>query len=163
MSRVVVGVMGPGEDADDDAIAIAFELGRLIALEGWVLLTGGRDTGVMDAACRGAKTGGGLTVGILPGADVDGMSEAVDIPILTGMGQARNNINVLSSRVLFACGIGPGTASEIALALKAGKHVILLNCSEEGTVFFKALGKEKVFVASQPDEAIAIAMRQISS
>jgi len=154
--------MGPGTLASEDAMANAFELGRLIALEGWVLLTGGRDAGVMDAACRGAKKGGGLTVGILPGADVDGMSEAVDIPILTGMGQARNNINVLSSRVLFACGIGPGTASEIALALKAGKHVILLNCSNEGTVFFEALGKEKVFVASQPDEAITIAKRLIS-
>src|SRR6266850_1082239 len=128
MSRVVVGVMGPGQSASKDAIAAAFELGRLIALEGWVLLTGGRNAGVMDAACKGAREAGGLTIGILPTTDTNEMSEAVDIPILTGMGQARNNINVLSSRVIFACGMGAGTASEIALAIKAGKTVILLNC-----------------------------------
>lgn len=157
MSKVVVGVMGPGINASSNAISAAFELGRLIALEGWVLLTGGRDAGVMDAACKGAKEAAGLTVGILPGADVQGVSESVDIPIVTGMGQARNNINVLSSRVIIACGIGPGTASEIALALKAGKDVILLDCSQEGIAFFESLAKENVFVVTQPHEAIAIA------
>lgn len=149
--------MGPGGDANSDAITVAFELGRLIANEGWVLLTGGRDTGIMDAACRGARDAGGLTVGILPNADGVGMSEAVDIPIFTGMGQARNNINVLSSRVVIACGMGPGTASEVALALKAGKKVILIGSSHEAISFFESLSHENVFVASQPDEAIAIA------
>ena len=157
MSRLVVGVMGPGESASKEAIAAAFELGRLIALEEWVLLTGGRNVGVMDAACRGAKTAGGLTVGILPGEDSHGVSEAVDIPILTGMGQARNNINVLSSRVMFACGMGAGTASEIALALKAGKKVILLDCSQEAIAFFESLMEENVHVVSHPGDAIRIA------
>jgi uncharacterized protein (TIGR00725 family) len=146
-----------------NAIAIAFELGRLIALEGWVLLTGGRDIGVMDAACKGAKEAGGLTIGVLPRSESQGMSAAVDIPIITGMGQARNNINVLSSRVLIACGMGAGTASEVALALKAGKPVILLDCSEEGIAFFETIGKGRTFVVSQPNEAIAIAKRLIDS
>lgn len=163
MSKVVVGVMGPGTSANKETLAAAFELGRLIALEGWVLLTGGRDAGVMDAACKGAKEADGLTIGILPGADVQGMSESVDIPIVTGMGQARNNINVLSSRVLFACGIGPGTASEIALALKAEKKVILVDCSHEGIAFFESLGAENVSVVSRPDEAIAIAKKLIDA
>lgn len=149
--------MGPGGDANPEAIAVAFELGQLIASEGWVLLTGGRDAGIMDAACKGAKASGGLTIGILPNADGVGMSDAVDIPIFTDMGQARNNINALSSRVVIACGMGPGTASEIALALKARKKVILLGSTQEAVSFFRSLEEENVFVASQPDEAIAIA------
>lgn len=157
MSKVVVGVMGPGKTSSSEALASAFELGRLIALQGWVLLTGGRDAGVMDAANRGAKEANGITVGILPSASTNGMSESVDIPIVTGMGQARNNINVLSSRVLFACGIGAGTASEIALALKAKKVIILLDCNREGIAFFQSLDDQNVFVASQAYEAIAIA------
>jgi uncharacterized protein (TIGR00725 family) len=161
MSKIVVGVMGPGKDAGREAIDAAFELGRLIAQQGWVLLTGGRDTGVMDAANRGAKEAGGLTVGILPSADASGASEAVEIAIITGMGQARNNINALSSRVVIACGMGAGTASEVALSLKAGKRVILLGCSQEADAFFKSLGKERVFIAWQADEAIAMAKRLI--
>lgn len=161
MSKVIVGVMGPGLNATDEALATARELGRLIALEGWVLLTGGRDTGVMDAACKGAKEAGGLTVGVLPTSDTKGMSVAVDIPILTGLGQARNNINVLSSRVVIACGMGPGTASEIALAIKAGKSVVLLCCDDESASFFKLLGNESVFITDQPSEAVAFANRLI--
>lgn len=161
MSKVVVGVMGPGNRASTETLASAFELGRLIALEGWVLLTGGRDAGVMDAACKGAKEAGGLTIGMLPGSDVQGMSESVDIPIITGIGQARNNINVLSSRVLITCGMGPGTASEVALAIKAVKNVILLCCDEESKAFFKSLGRNSVFFADQPDDAVAIAKKLI--
>lgn len=153
--------MGPGNGASKDTLATAFELGRLIAIEGWVLLTGGRDAGVMDAACRGAKQEDGLTIGVLPGADHHGMSESIDIPIVTGIGQARNNINVLSSRVVFACGLGPGTASEIALAFKAGKNVILLCCDDESLAFFKSLGKESVIGARQPEDAVGIARKLI--
>jgi uncharacterized protein (TIGR00725 family) len=157
MSKIIVGVMGPGEGAGAQVCEAAFELGALIAAEGWVLLTGGRNTGVMDAANRGARSARGLTVGILPTRDAEGMSEAVDIPIMTGMGEARNNINVLTSRVVIACGLGAGTASEIALALKAGKKVILLGVNQEGEEFLKALGKGDVLSASGPREAIEMA------
>ena len=61
--KIIVGVIGPGEGANVEATATAFELGKLIAGEGWVLLTGGRRAGVMEAASRGARAGGGLTVG----------------------------------------------------------------------------------------------------
>jgi hypothetical protein len=161
MSKVVVGVMGPGSSASPDAVSFAFELGRLIALEGWVLLTGGRNEGVMDAACKGAKKAGGLTVGVLPTTNEDGMSDAVDIPILTGIGQARNNINVLSSQVLFACGMGAGTASEIALAIKKGKPVVLVSCNREAAAFFQTLGSENLFFADDPVQAVAIARKLI--
>ena len=161
MTKILIGVMGPGGGAGEEEVRAAFELGTLIAREGWVLLTGGRNAGVMDAASRGAKAGGGLTVGVLPTAEAEGVSEAVDIPVFTDMGQARNNINVLSSRVVIACGMGAGTAAEVALALKAGKKVILLCANDEAVAFFKRLGGDGVFVAESPSEAIEVARKII--
>jgi uncharacterized protein (TIGR00725 family) len=136
MKKIIVGVMGSGAEATPNDLKNAYELGKLIAHEGWVLLTGGRNVGVMDAASQGAKAANGLTIGILPTDDTNAISEAVDIAIMTDMGNARNNINVLSSNVVIACGIGAGTVSEIALALKANKKVILLNDSKEAQAFF---------------------------
>lgn len=127
MTKILIGVMGPGETATADDISLAYTLGQAIAQQGWGLLTGGRAAGVMTAASQGAQTAGGLVVGILAGEDTAQMSEAVDIAICTGMGQGRNVINVLSSHVVIACGLGSGTLSEIALALKFHKPVILLN------------------------------------
>jgi len=126
MSEILIGVMGPGESATALDLQLAYQLGELIAQAGWVLLTGGRNVGVMDAASRGAKAANGLTVGILPDADSSQISSAIDIAIATDLGSARNNLNVLSSAVIIACGMGTGTASEVALALKAKKKVILL-------------------------------------
>ena len=80
--------------------------------------------GVMEAACRGAKGGGGTTVGILPGADRGEANEFVDVAIPTGLGEARNALVVRAAEALIAVGGGYGTLSEIALALKAGKRVV---------------------------------------
>ena len=159
MRRSIVGVMGPGGGASRKDLENARRLGALVAQQGWVVLCGGRSAGVMDAVCRGAKEAGGLTVGVLPGDDAGGASEAVDIAIITGMGNARNAINVLSSDLVVACGMGAGTASEIALALKAGKNVIILGDHPEAIAFFQAIGKGRVTVAREPDEAIAAARR----
>src|ERR1700733_12429474 len=98
--HVIIGVMGAGEQALDADIQTAFILGKLIALENWVFLSGGRNAGVMDAVNKGAKSANGLTIGIMPTRDMRMISEAVDIPIITDMGSARNNINVLSSCVV---------------------------------------------------------------
>ncbi|GAB1545425.1 hypothetical protein NUACC21_81010 [Scytonema sp. NUACC21] len=155
MRKIVVGVMGPGEKAKDIDVQNAYELGKLIAQEGWVLLTGGRNVGVMEAANQGAKSANGLTLGVLPNDTEKGISEAVDIAIFTDMGNARNNINVLSSDVVIACGMGTGTASEIALALKANKKVILLTDDEESKVFFHKLSPENVYVVDDVKNAIA--------
>ena len=78
-------------------------------------------------------------VGVLPHASDRDISDAVDIAIMTGMGSARNNINVLSSDVVIACGMGAGTASEVALALKANKPIVLLTQHLESQLFFKTL------------------------
>ena len=163
MGMTLVGVMGPGDGAGEEVARAAFDLGGLIAREGWVLVTGGRRHGVMGAASRGAKSAGGLTVGILPARDDADASEHVDIPVLTGMGEARNNINVLTSRVVFACGMGAGTASEVALALKAGRRVIMLLAGAEARAFFARLGGDAVSFAESPAEAVEIARRALAA
>lgn len=147
--------MGPGAGASEDDLQAAYELGRLIAVQGWVLLSGGRNEGVMETANKGAKSAGGITIGILPTTDNDDTSEFVDFAILTGMGSARNNINVLSSDVIIACGMGPGTASEAALALKARKPVVLLTSNQAAREFFKGLNAELVHVTDTPADAIS--------
>lgn len=159
MRRIVIGVMGPGPGATERDLSNAFELGKLIAQRGWVLLSGGRREGVMDAVNKGAKSADGLTIGIIPTIDNDDTSDSVDISIITNMGSARNNINVLSSAVVIACGMGSGTASEIALALKQKKNVILLTEQQSARDFFTELGKERVHLAATPQEAIDICSR----
>ena len=159
--RFIVGVMGPAKAKKKD-LDNARILGELIARRGWVVLTGGRDLGVMDAACEGARrVGGSLTVGILPTAK-DTVSRHVDIPIITEMGSGRNNINVLTSHVVVVCGLtGSGTVSEVALAVKAGKPVVLVNASQEDVAFFRKLGKRLVAAADSPEEAIELVMKKV--
>jgi uncharacterized protein (TIGR00725 family) len=161
VSMPIIGVMGPGNQASAEELQTAYQLGREIAQAGWVLLTGGRNQGVMDAASRGAKSANGLTVGILPGSDRHGISTAIDIPIFTDLGNARNNINVLSSDVVIACGMGAGTASEVALAIKANKPVILLRVNVESQVFFHRLASKQVFTTENVEGAIALIQQQL--
>ena len=116
----VLAVLGPGAGGAD-LEAVAHRVGRLAACSGWVVLTGG-GPGVMAAACRGAAGAGGLTVGVLPVARPNGEypNRWVSLPIFTGAGMARNAYNVLSASLCVAIGGGPGTLSEVAMALKAG-------------------------------------------
>jgi len=109
---------------------LAFELGRAVAREGWILLNGGRDAGVMAASARGARAEDGLVVGILPGHDAEGAAPDLTVAIVTGLGDARNVVNVLSSDMVVALPGGAGTLSEIALALKSGRPVVLLGWPE---------------------------------
>jgi hypothetical protein len=119
--------MRAGEAASPALIKLAEELGACLAQRGWVVLSGGRDCGVMAAVSRGAAAvPGHCVVGILPDDNAAAAAE-VDLAISTGMGQARNVINVLASDVVVVCGPGgSGTASEAAHAIKAGKPLFLL-------------------------------------
>lgn len=157
MRKFIVGVMGAGEGARQADLREAFRLGELIAQKGWVLLTGGRNTGIMQAASRGAKTiAGSLTIGILPNSKA-GISKYVDVAIITDTGQARNNINVLSSDVVVACGAsGAGTISEIALAIKNRKPVIIVNADTIAEKFFDRLQKGNLFFTRNAETAIRL-------
>ncbi len=137
--------MGGSQFVHPEDEEYAYQIGAMVAREGWVLLNGGRPSGVMEASARGAKEHGGITVGILPTDDSHWASEYIDIPIVTGMGYARNVINVLSSDIIIVLPGRAGTISEIALALNYGKEVILFqfhvgswiqSYQDEGKVFF---------------------------
>jgi len=154
MRRTIVGIMGPGEGASAADCERAYALGEGVAQRGWVLLTGGRPQGVMAAANRGARAAGGLTVGVLPDGDADAAAPEVAVAIATDLGNARNNINVLSSDAIVACGMGLGTASEVALALKAGKPVVLLAAPPEALALFRQLAGERVASADTPEAAL---------
>lgn len=122
MKRLIIGVIG-GRRTEKKLLKEAEEVGRLIAQKNAVLICGGL-TGVMEYASKGAKSAGGLTIGILPQNDTKEANEYIDIPIPTGMGIARNVIIVRASDVLIAVGGEYGTLSEIAFALQIGKPVI---------------------------------------
>lgn len=154
MRKPVIGVMGPGNNATEEDKNNAFELGKLIAEKDWILLSGGRNQGVMEEVSKGAKSANGLTIGIIPTKNKEDVSDAVDVAIITGMGSARNLINILSSDVIIACGMESGTASEVALALKEKRKVILLTKNEEGNIFFKNLDPNLVSIVQTPQEAI---------
>ena len=162
MRRVLIGVIGPGEDALPEDDADAFAVGALIARAGWILVTGGRAAGVMHAASRGAQSAGGLVVGILPGAKAEDASPAVDIPVVTGLGEARNAVLVLSCQAVVVCGMNPGTASEVALAIKAERPIVLLRPAPDTLAFFRKLAGSSLLVAEGPTQGIDLVTRALS-
>jgi len=148
MSRRAIAVCGGGLPGADDEPAE--RLGREIARRRLVLICGGR-TGAMEAACRGAREEGGTTVGVLPGADPAEANPYVDIPIATGMGQARNLVIVQSAGAVIAIGGEWGTLSEIALARKVGRPVVLLRPTLAASLDLP--------VARDPQDAVEQAVR----
>jgi uncharacterized protein (TIGR00725 family) len=120
--RAYVAVVGGGRPSADEE-RTAEEVGHALAAAGAIVVCGGRG-GVMEAACRGAKAGGGTTVGILPGHSRAEANPYVDVAIPTGLGELRNGLVVRASDALVAVGGEFGTLSEIALALVAGKTVV---------------------------------------
>ncbi len=119
-----IGVIGAG-NCDESIAMIAEEVGQEIAKRGAVLICGGLG-GVMQAAACGAKQEGGTTIGILPGSRREDANPYIDIVILSAMGHARNAIIAQSCDALIAIDGEYGTLSEIALSLKMGKKVVVL-------------------------------------
>ncbi|MCS7209554.1 MAG: TIGR00725 family protein [Fimbriimonadales bacterium] len=122
----LVGVVGSSLGTPEQ-LALARQVGSLIAQRGAVLLCGGM-TGVMTAAAQGAQEAGGLTIGIMPGADAaeSPPNEFIEIALFTGLREARNYLIACASDGLIAIGGGYGTLSEIALGLRLNKPVVLL-------------------------------------
>jgi uncharacterized protein (TIGR00725 family) len=112
-----------GGDANAEECALAEAVGRELARRGAVLVCGGLGGG-MEAACRGAKEAGGMTVGILPGARRLDANPYVDVALATGLGEARNALVVRAADALIAVAGEFGTLSEIALALRTGTPVV---------------------------------------
>ena len=123
--KKIIAVIGGGEPSPEEA-KLAEEVGRELARQGAILVCGGLG-GVMEAACRGASLEGGMTIGILPGDSSRAANRYVQIPIVTGMGYARNIAVVKSAQAVIAVDGSYGTLSEIAHALQSNIPVIGLN------------------------------------
>ena len=119
-----MAVIGAGE-ADDELYEQAREVGRLITERGATLVCGGLG-GVMEAAAHGATENGGIAIGILPDEDRRRANEYLSYSVATGVGQARNLAVVCTADVVIAVGGGYGTLSEIGLAKKVGRAVVVL-------------------------------------
>ena len=124
-------MVGPGEGASAEELAAAEEAGAAIASAGATLLCGGLG-GVMEAACRGARSEGGFTVGLLPGVSAEDANGWVVLALPTGLGEARNAVIARSADAVVAVGGGWGTLSEIAFALRAGTPVLGVGTWELG-------------------------------
>ncbi len=120
-----IAVIGGSQCSGEEA-QMAEEVGRELAKQGAILVCGGLG-GVMEAACRGASSEGGITIGILPGESRHAANPYVQIPIVTGAGYARNLAVVKSAQAVIAIGGSYGTLSEISHALQSGIPVIGLN------------------------------------
>jgi len=116
-----VSVIG-GSTVTDEEYALAERVGRELAERGHVVVCGGL-TGAMEAVAKGASEADGETIGILPGEDRDEANEYVDVPVATGIGDARNALVALNGDAAIAIDGGYGTLSEIALALNGGLPV----------------------------------------
>lgn len=147
---VQVAVVGSG-DSESARDALAEALGRALAEAGAIVCCGGLG-GVMEAACRGAREAGGLTLGLLPGSSHADANPHVSVAVPTGMGEMRNALVVRSAQAVVALDGGEGTLSEVALALKTGKPVIGLRAWSQ---------LDGVRVADEPAEAARLALEAI--
>ena len=120
--KPLVAVIGAGS-CNQEIFDLAEEVGKEIAVRQGIVVCGGL-FGVMEACCKGAKSAGGLTIGVLPGGGIDEANEYVDFPIATGQGIARNSIIAHTGRVAIAVDGKYGTLSEIGFFLQLGKPVI---------------------------------------
>jgi len=151
-----IGVVGASKP-DRTSARNAYAVGKLIARRGGILICGGL-TGVMEEAARGAKEEGGITVGVLPGDQPDCANPYIDIPVVTGMGYARNIIIVRSAQALIAVGGLYGTLSEIAYALNLGVPIVGLGTWDVARIDAQ---ETKMIFAKTPEEAVEKAFGEI--
>jgi len=141
-----IGVIG-GSKPDAKSRQMAYQVGKLIAEKGAILVCGGL-IGIMEASSRGAKQGGGLTIGILPGNNPDDANPYIDIPLATGMGYSRNSLVAMNSDALIAIDGRYGTLTEIAFGCIYRKKIIGLGTWDiEGVIQVKT-----------PEEAVKLAL-----
>jgi len=161
MALRIISVIGSSK-ATPDLVELAEAVGRELGRRGVMVVCGGLG-GVMEAVCRGAKSAGGTTVGILPGHTVSEANAYVDIPIITTMGYARNVIVAHSGQAVIAIGGAFGTLSEIAYALGdhipvIGLHTWRLDRNGQGE-----LVKGAIIPATDPVDAVDKALAAAAS
>ena len=156
--HIIVAVIG-GSEVSAEIAALAEEVGREIARRGVTLLCGGMG-GVMAAACKGAGEAGGLTIGILPGDNRREANPYVQIPIVSGVGYARNVAVVKSAQAVIAIDGSYGTLTEIGYALQSGIPVIGL---KTWSLSIDGKADKNIILAENPKEAVDKAMSLINT
>lgn len=149
-----IAVIGPNTCSEED-YALGLEVGKAIAARGGLLICGGLG-GIMEAAAKGAKQAGGLTLGLLPGDDAHAANEYIDVPLPTGLGAVRNALVARSSDAVIAVRGAYGTLSEIAFALRLGVPVIGLHT---WSLMRDGQADPGIHVATTPGEAVDLAFR----
>jgi len=153
-NHLFIAVIG-GYPCSNTERELAKQTGRELARRGVFLICGG-EGGVMEAACEGAHSEGGITIGILPGNNRTDANQFISIPVVTGLGSARNVIVVKSAQAVIAIGGGYGTLSEIGFALKFGIPVIGLNTWELSR---NGKGEQGIIRSQDPAAAVETAIR----
>ena len=153
MRKSVISVIGPHECSEWEAQA-AESVGRLLASNDITVICGGRG-GVMEAVCRGAQEAGGITIGILPGMNVEEGNQYLTIAIPTGLGEGRNVIVARAGKAVIAIGGRFGTLSEIAFALKMGKQVVGLRTWDP---HYADGNRTPIQIAKTPEEAVELVL-----
>jgi len=147
-----VAIIGAGR-ADGDLMVLACRTGALVAEHNWTLICGGMG-GVMEAASEGARSRGGVVIGLLPGTAKGDGNPYLDVSLPTGLGEGRNVLVARAADALIAIGGEYGTLSEIALGLKMGKPVVSLRSWTPG---------DAIIVADSPEEAVALVAESLSN
>ena len=145
-----VGVVGPGCGATELQLAVAEQVGTLIAQQGHVVVTGGMG-GVMESACRAAAAAGGMTVGLLPGTDRAQGNRYLTVAIATGLGEMRNPLLVRACDVIVCVGTSWGSLSEVAFAMRTGVPVVVVGSLD-------IPGMDGPVTTTSPAEAVPIAV-----
>ena len=151
--KKLIAVIGGGQPTSKET-KLAEKVGRELAKNGAILICGGLG-GVMEAACKGARAEGGMTIGILPGENRQLATPYVEIPIATGIGYARNAAVVKSAQAVIAVGGSYGTLTEIGYALQSGLPVIGLNT---WTISRNGRQDKSIIPAESPAEAVRLAL-----
>ena len=167
MPKILIGVIGDSETTNPKELEFAEKLGKALAKKGYVIISGGRG-GIMEAVAKGAKKGGGITVGILPWTSKKDANPYTDIVIPTGLGWARNSIVPLAADVVVAIGGKAGTLSELAFAWLYDKPII---CVKGFGGWSEILAGKKIddrrddiiYAASSVDEVLQIIEQIIDS
>ncbi len=150
--KIYLAVVGAGS-ASSEIYELAEAVGREAAARGWIVLTGGLG-GVMEAAAKGARAAGGLTLGILPGEDRREANSYIRVAVATNMSHARNAVMAHTADALIAVDGEYGTLSEVAFGLKLGKPVVGLK------IPWQVPG---LLTAKDPKEAVARVAELIES
>jgi uncharacterized protein (TIGR00725 family) len=153
--KPIISVVGPANCTEEQA-ETAEAVGRLLAQQEAVVVCGGRG-GVMEAACKGAVSVGGITVGILPGSEASEGNPYLTVALPTGLGETRNALVARAGQAMIAIGGSYGTLSEIALALKIGQKVIGLETWSARDHAGQELG---LLMAKNALEAVTMAMAE---